>query len=75
MGICRDCDPNPCGPTIGACCNLDTQECVVTTFRECLVLGEQYEYLGDGTDCDSNPCPAPVPTQISTWGRIKASYR
>ena len=32
------------------------------------------QYQGDDTTCDPNPCPI-VPTQNTTWGRIKANYR
>jgi hypothetical protein len=25
--------------------------------------------------CQPSPCPAPVPVEKSTWGRIKSGYR
>ena len=31
-------------------------------------------YVGDGTDCDPNPC-YPVPTIESSWGRVKETFR
>jgi len=39
--------------TQGACCDEDGS-CTVTTEVECTGV-----YQGDGTDCDSNPCPPP----------------
>ena len=50
----------------GACCYSDGA-CIVTTEENC-----QGEYMGDGTDCDPNPCP--VPTTNESWGKIKVRY-
>jgi len=55
-----------CPGATGACC-VDGR-CTITTQADC---GGQY--MGDGTDCDPNPCP--TPTKESSWGQIKASYR
>ncbi|MFN8548299.1 MAG: hypothetical protein U0527_10145 [Candidatus Eisenbacteria bacterium] len=68
------CDPNPCPqpPGHGACC-LPTGECVITTADDCAAQGGDYQ--GDNTVCDPNPCTPPVPTQKSTWGRIKGQFR
>jgi hypothetical protein len=52
----NDCPPN--GPLPGACC-FEDGSCVLTMgLDECLGLGG-YDYLGDGTLCNPNPCPAP----------------
>jgi len=67
------CDPNPCEQPSGACCDLETGECVVMTAQECAAQGG--EYLGDGIECDPNPCPNPNPTEDTSWGQIKAKYR
>ncbi|MFH0983457.1 MAG: hypothetical protein V2A79_18215 [Planctomycetota bacterium] len=44
--------PNPC---MGACCDPLTGACTETTGTGCVG-----NYLGDGTDCDPNPCPPPT---------------
>jgi hypothetical protein len=39
----------------------------------CIQAGGRYQ--GDGSTCEPvNPCPI-VPTQNTTWGRIKNAYR
>jgi hypothetical protein len=38
-------------PVTGACCDPDTGACTITTEAEC-----EGSYLGDGIDCDPNPC-------------------
>jgi len=43
------------------------------TAQECAAQGG--EYLGDGIECDPNPCPNPNPTEDTSWGQIKAKYR
>jgi hypothetical protein len=40
----------------GACCSSPTGSCVVTTRAICEAGGRTY--MGDGTDCDPNPCVA-----------------
>jgi hypothetical protein len=47
----------------GACCNGD--ECQV--LDESVCLAEGYQYLGDGTDCDPNPC-APLGACCDRFG-------
>jgi len=64
-----DCSLTGIAPPIeGACC-LSNGSCVVMAPGDCTGT-----YMGDGTDCDPNPCP-PVPVQESTWGLIKNQYR
>jgi hypothetical protein len=76
------CEPdNPCPQphNMGACCTDPDgdgypQVCTITTEAGC--EGQGGIYLGDGIECDPNPCPAPsVPVTKSTWGRIKHLYR
>lgn len=57
----------------GACCFPDGN-CSVTSEIEC---GEVFHgvYMGAGTTCDPNPCPAPSPLRSTTWSRIKSSFR
>jgi hypothetical protein len=52
-------------PLTGACCLAGG--CTVTTQAQCAG-----QYMGDGTDCDPNPCV--VPTDKVSWGQIKAAY-
>jgi hypothetical protein len=54
----------------GACC-FGSGDCQVLWPSQCSDQGGQYQ--GDGTPCDPNPCF--VPTQSTTWGKIKGSYR
>ncbi len=68
------CDPNPCPQHLGACCVLDTGECMILTQEDCEALAGT-EYYGDFVPCDPNPCPPPVPTIDGTWGHIKSHYR
>jgi len=74
QGYGTDCEPNDCPqpPPEGACCLDDQGTCEVMTEAECIEGGGEYQ--GDDTTCDPNPCPI-VPTQNTTWGRIKANYR
>ncbi|MCK4460883.1 MAG: hypothetical protein KAW46_03715, partial [candidate division Zixibacteria bacterium] len=39
----------------GACCDPLTGDCYVTTAEGCTG-----DYMGDGTDCNPNPCPQPT---------------
>jgi hypothetical protein len=67
------CDPNPCPqpPPKGACCDLATGGCAFVTQDECRHGEWQY-----GSFCDPTiPCRPPVPTQSTTWGAIKATFR
>jgi len=66
------CDPNPCPPPTGACC-LPTGDCIVTTAEACLAQNGVYQ--GDNFPCDPSLCPPPVPTQRTTWGQVKNTYR
>jgi len=62
-----------CGPsgTAGACCFFDGS-CLVLSPAAC--AEQQGTYVGDDTECEPNPCQ-PTPMQISSWGRIKVTYR
>lgn len=55
----------------GACCFADGS-CRVTTETECMAAGGT-QFIVGGV-CDPNPCP-PVPTQNTTWGRVKDTFR
>jgi len=51
----------------GACC-VPGAVCAITTHAACTG-----QYIGDGTTCSPNPCV--VPTEVTTWGAVKALYR
>ncbi len=72
MGEGSICEQTECPqpPPTGACC-LSGNECVVLTAPECDEQGGIY--MGDGQPCDPNPCG--IPTEKSSWGRIRAIYR
>jgi len=63
------CDPNPCA---GACCHPDDGRCILQHEFECGNMG--WEFLGDFTLCEPNPC-GPVPSVEESWGVIKQVYR
>lgn len=58
-------------PMPGACC-FEDGSCQVLDIAVCVQEGGTYQ--GVGTACEPNPC-VPVPTQETSWGRIKSSYR
>jgi hypothetical protein len=59
--LCLTGEPTP----MGACCT--AAGCVVTTASQC-----SGQYMGDGTDCDPDPCV--VPTEKTSWGKVKGVY-
>jgi hypothetical protein len=65
--LCADLDP-PCGLIPGACCDPATGNCIVTLEDTCITLG--WNYQGDWTDCDPNPCPPPPPPNDSCQDAI-----
>ncbi|MBM3286725.1 MAG: hypothetical protein FJY88_05160 [Candidatus Eisenbacteria bacterium] len=69
-GPCVPNNPCPSPPPPGACCFTDGT-CLVLTEEECTRQGG-YLWV-PGEDCVDD-CP-PVPTQNTTWGKIKATYR
>lgn len=69
QGACMPCEPNPC-PLTGACC-LENAECRILSRPAC--EADQGLYMGDGVSCVPYPCP--IPTERTTWGRIKNNYR
>jgi hypothetical protein len=60
-------------PLPGACCFTDGTCALTMDLTECLGIGG-YDWLGEGTVCDPNPCP-PIATETTTWGSIKADYK
>lgn len=74
QGPNTDCDPNPCipPPATGACC-IDGACYPGLTEEDCLRAGGTYQ--GDDSGCDPDPCIPPNPTEETSWGQIKASYR
>jgi len=54
---------------MGACC-LPTGTCVYMGQCECWG-----DWMGEGTDCDPDPCGGPVPAEPASWGRVKVLYR
>lgn len=70
MGEGTVCEGVQCpGPT-GACCLTDN-ECVIASSAECESQGGVY--MGDGISCDPNPCQ--IPTQETSWGRLRSMFR
>jgi len=65
--FCADLGP-PCGLIPGACCDPATGDCMVILENSCLSLG--WNYQGDWTDCDPNPCPPPTPPNDSCQNAI-----
>ena len=47
-----------CSSGVGACCFIDGH-CEELSAPDCLTAGGDYQ--GDGTGCDPNPCPQPIP--------------
>lgn len=62
------CDPNPCLPSLGACCFRDS--CVPMTQEDCTAA--QGEFIGEDVVCDPIPCP--TPTTMRSWGTLKAHF-
>jgi len=62
------CEPTTCLP--GACC--EGQVCFITYE---LLCQPPLIWKGAGVLCDPNPCIPPTPTENSSWGQIKNSYR
>jgi hypothetical protein len=78
MSLCDDfwmvsviCFPNPCVPPTGACCFADGS-CQVLTQVEC---DGQGVYQGDNIGCTPTLCPVAIPTEQTSWGRVKNIYR
>jgi hypothetical protein len=75
---------SPCGQLIGAleagcgvafppgACCLVGGACVVASEYVCSL--QQGSYQGNGTRCQPDPC-VPTPTERTSWGRIKATFR
>lgn len=73
MGYGTTCEPNPCEDNrTGACCLDMDGNCVIARQVDCYLLGGTW--MGPDVPCDPNPCYG-FPTQRTTWGRIKATYR
>lgn len=66
------CTPNPCPqpPEPLGCCCCEDGVGRLTTAAECTCV-----WLGPGTICTPENCPAPVPAQRESWGRLKHTYR
>ncbi|MBM3287187.1 MAG: hypothetical protein FJY88_07545 [Candidatus Eisenbacteria bacterium] len=69
-GPCLPQNPCPEPPHTGACCFQDGT-CRVITEAECTAAGGFLWVIDE--DCVDD-CP-PVPTENTTWGKIKANYR
>lgn len=54
----------------GACC-VPGALCQILTQADCTTAGGQY--MGDGSICEANTCV--TPTEVVTWGQVKALYR
>lgn len=53
LGDGTDCSGDPCAT--GACCDLDTSECTITDFNDCVFNLSRF-YVGAGTVCDPEFC-------------------
>ena len=62
--------PTPVPPN-AVCCAPDGS-CTLVCVHDCVPPSVWYEGL---TSCDPNPCLPPSPTESTTWGTIKATYR
>ncbi len=74
-GLNTSCDPNLCPqpqPATGACCFTDGI-CRAVTAAACAAGPGQYQ--GDSVLCTPATCQTSVPTERTSWGRIKANYR
>jgi hypothetical protein len=75
-GYTIDCDPNPCPggvePT-GVCCLPEPpyDVCSITTEADC---PDGYEWSGDYDVCSPANCQA-VPTESTSWGKLKTLFR
>lgn len=56
---------------VGACC-FPGGSCTVLAQQSCEAQGGLY--IGDGTDCEPNPCPGTA-VEMPTWGAMKALFR
>lgn len=74
FGLNANCDPNICPqpPATGACCFTD-ESCEVRTAPQCAAGSGWYQ--GDDEPCTPATCLPPVPTERTSWGRIKSNYR
>lgn len=61
---------NECPAVTGACC-VPGALCQIMTQAACTTAAGQY--MGDGSICEANTCV--TPTEIVTWGAVKALYR
>ncbi len=73
LGAGVPCTPETCPglpPPPGACCDFATGACTYTIEAECL-----YTWLGPVVPCNLETCYPPVPTERTSWGRIKNIFR
>jgi hypothetical protein len=70
-GPCQPVNPCPVEPQ-GACCDLATGACTYLYQSQCM---PPMQFLVGLTCTPTNPCPPPVATEPTTWGKIKANYR
>ncbi len=64
------CLPNDQCPELGACCD-SNGNCTYVVVTDCAPPGVWHPEWS----CEPNYCPPPVPTERTTWGKIKASFR
>jgi len=64
IGAGVSCDPNPCQPQIGACCD-PAGNCMMSTAMEC-----PGSWLGPDFSCDPNPC---MPLSVDPGSRVASS--
>jgi hypothetical protein len=70
LGAGVPCNTDTCPPPTGACCDHATGSCTITTEAACA-----FQWLGAGVPCNLETCVPPVPTERTSWGQIKNTYR
>lgn len=64
------CLPDGTCPQLGACCSM-SGDCIYVFNTQC---PPDWSWHPEW-QCEPNYCPPPVPTERTTWGKIKASFR
>jgi hypothetical protein len=67
----QSCTPNPCNGGYGVCCRYG--DCFITLQAVCDAMGGFWH--PEWYTCDPNPCDIYVPTQKTSWGKIKQMFR
>ena len=63
-----NCAPGECPQPTGACCDVLTGGCAITTQTAC-----QFSWLGAGVPYNVQTCTPPIPTERTSWVRSRTS--